>query len=83
MTRLIVWGILIVFVVRALWRLAQGVLEGAGYRRDARELPGVALVKDPVCGVFVAPGHALVLGTGRDARFFCSEKCREAWRKRR
>lgn len=81
MARLILWAILIVLLVRAISRLARGVLEGAGYRRDAG-VPGVALVKDPVCGVFVVPGQALALGSGRDARFFCSEKCRQAWRSR-
>jgi YHS domain-containing protein len=81
MARLILWAILIVVLVRAVSRLARGVLEGAGYRRDGG-VPGVALVKDPVCGVFVVPGQALALGSGRDAKFFCSEKCRQAWRKR-
>lgn len=83
MARLILWIILIVLVVRAFSRLARGVLEGAGYRRDGGGPPGVALVKDPVCGVFVAPGQALALGSGRDAKYFCSERCRQAWRARR
>lgn len=82
MARLILWVILIVLLLRAISRLARGVLEGAGYTRDSRGVPGVALVKDPVCGVFVVPGQALALGSGRDARFFCSEKCRQAWRTR-
>lgn len=82
MARLILWIILIALVVRALSRLARGVLEGAGYRREAGGHPGVALVKDPVCGVFVVPGQALVAGHGRDAKFFCSEKCRQAWQTR-
>ena len=82
MTRLILWAILIVLVLRAVSRLARGVLEGAGYAHDQRQVRGVALVKDPVCGVFVVPGQALAVGSGRDAKFFCSEKCRQAWRAR-
>jgi len=82
MARLILWTLLIAFVVRALSRLVRGVLEGAGYRPEGGGPPGVALVKDPVCGVFVVPGQALVAGRGRDATFFCSEKCRQAWQKR-
>jgi hypothetical protein len=82
MARLILWAILIVLLLNALSRLLKGVLEGAGYRRGAGGPPGVPLVKDPVCGVFVVPGQALVIGSGRDAKFFCSEKCRQAWRAR-
>ena len=60
MARLILWGILILLVVRALSRLLRGVLEGAGYRaRDAAAAEASALVRDPVCGIFVVPGQAL------------------------
>jgi hypothetical protein len=79
MTKLLLWAILIAIVVRSLSRLVRGVLEGAGYRRVPPSKPGVALVRDPVCGVFVVPGQALTIGTGDAARFFCSEKCRREW----
>jgi hypothetical protein len=82
MARLILWVVLIVLLLRAVSRLLRGVLEGAGYRREPGQVTGVSLVKDPVCGVFVVPGQALALGSGRDAKFFCSEKCRQAWRAR-
>lgn len=82
MARLILWAILVALLLRALSRFARGLFEGAGYTRDQRAVPGVPLVKDPVCGIFVVPGQALALGSGRDAKFFCSEKCRQAWRAR-
>ena len=82
MARLILWTLLIALVLRALSRLVRGVLEGAGYGHEGGGPPGVPLVKDPVCGVFVVPGQALMVGNGRDAKFFCSEKCRQAWQKR-
>ncbi len=82
MARLVLWSILILLALRAISRLARGVIEGAGYTRDPRSVQGVALVKDPVCGVFVVPGKALALGSGRDTKFFCSEKCRQAYRVR-
>lgn len=81
MARVILWAILIVLLLRAVSRLMRGVIEGAGYRRQAGP-PGVALVKDPVCGVFVVPTQALTSGGGRDTKFFCSEKCRRAWQAR-
>jgi YHS domain-containing protein len=82
MGRLLLWAVLLFFVLRALSRLLRGVLEGAGYRRDIPQQRSVALVKDPVCGVFVVPGQALTAGTGSAARYFCSEKCRREWQRR-
>jgi YHS domain-containing protein len=79
MTKIILWLILIAFAIRAISRLVRGVLDGAGYRLSGGSPPGVALVRDPVCGMFVVPGQALQLGAGRDARYFCSEKCRREW----
>jgi hypothetical protein len=82
MARLILWAILIVIIARSLSRLLHGVLEGAGYIRDNAPQPSVGLVRDPVCGVFVVPGHALTVGTGEATRYFCSEDCRRKWIKR-
>ncbi len=72
--------ILILFAValRAFSRLFAGILEGAGYRREIG--PGVKLVRDPVCGVFVVRSQALTSGAGEGTRYFCSEKCRKKWR---
>jgi len=81
MVRVIIWGVLIVLLVRALSRLARGVLEGAGYSRTP-DRPSVSLVRDPVCGVFVAPNRALTAGSGAATAYFCSEKCRRAWQHR-
>ena len=53
--------LLILAVVRAVWRLARGVLEGAGYRRVDRPAAarvGVKLERDPVCGTYVSPVEA-------------------------
>jgi hypothetical protein len=83
MARLILWAILIVIIARSLSRLLHGVLEGAGYIRDNAPQRSVGLVRDPVCGVFVVPGHALSVGTGEATRYFCSEDCRRKWSQRR
>ena len=82
MGKLILWGILIVILIRALMRLTRGFLQTAGYARRSGSPPSVRLVKDPVCGVFVAPAQALTSGSGAEARFFCSEKCRSQWTRR-
>ena len=71
--------ILILVVLRLLWKFVRGVLEGAGYYQ-APGRASVGLVRDPVCGVFVVPSKALTAGHGAETRYFCSEKCRSQWR---
>jgi hypothetical protein len=71
--------ILILVVLRLLWRFVRGVLEGAGYYQ-APGRSSVGLVRDPVCGVFVVPSKAITAGHGAEMRYFCSEKCRSQWR---
>jgi hypothetical protein len=80
MARVLLWLVLIALLVRAVSRLVKGVLDGAGYRLGHAEPAGVGLVRDPVCGTFVVPGKALVIGEGRDRRYFCSDRCRREWR---
>ena len=82
MYRLILWGILIVLLLRAVSRLLRGMLQGAGYRSDGGAAPSVPLVKDPVCGVFVPRDKALTAGAGGATEYFCSDKCRQEWRAR-
>jgi YHS domain-containing protein len=69
--------ILIWLVVRGFLRLARGVMEGLGV--GAAAPPAVALVRDPVCGTFVAPSTSLSFGTGARTRYFCSENCRRTY----
>jgi uncharacterized protein len=82
MSRIIIWALLVILIIRVLMRLGRGILAGAGYTRDGQHPPSVALVKDPVCGVFVPRTKALTSGSGSDMKFFCSEKCRKAWARR-
>jgi YHS domain-containing protein len=75
--------LLILAVVRALWRLGKGVLEGVGYRRvDGSGKVGVKLERDPVCGTYVSPTKAPVLRIGGETLYFCSDKCRREWERR-
>jgi len=75
--------LLILAVVRAVWRLGKGVLEGAGYRRvDGPAKVGVKLERDPVCGTYVSPSKAPALRVGGDTIYFCSDKCRRQWERR-
>jgi YHS domain-containing protein len=80
MLRWLLFAVLFVFIVRALSRLMSGVLDGAGYRQQDAQ-PSVKLVRDPVCGMFVTPSKALTASARGETKFFCSEACRDQWRK--
>ena len=59
-----------------------GAGSGAG-RRATRGQPSaepVHMVRDPVCGTFVVPERAVSVADGRARVYFCSEKCRDAYR---
>ena len=57
---------------------------GRGYRghggRDG-DAASVPLVRDPVCGTYVVREKALTAGSGDRMQYFCSEKCRDEYRK--
>jgi YHS domain-containing protein len=84
MVRLLLLLLLAIFVVRALWRLVDGIIEGAtGRPRPTRSpQPGVQMARDPVCGTFVVPNRAVILAEGRGQVYFCSTKCRDKYRAR-
>ena len=75
--------LLVLAVLRAVWRLVKGMLEGAGYQQvDGGVTQGVKLVKDPNCGTFVSPARALAMRLGGETVYFCSDKCRREWEQR-
>jgi hypothetical protein len=75
--------LLIFAVVRAVWMLLKGVIEGADGRRGDRSLKaGGTLARDPNCGTFVSPAQAPALRVGGEMVYFCSEKCRREWERR-
>ena len=81
MYRVLLWAILVFVLARLAWRLLRGVFEGLGYQQPKGGRQSVGLVRDPVCGMFVAPGTALTSGVGSSTRYFCSEKCRQQYAK--
>jgi YHS domain-containing protein len=82
MLRLILFVLLAIFVVRALWRLLEGIVEGASRSPGAAPDHGVSMVRDPVCGTFVLPASAVTLVDGRAHLYFCSDACRDKYRTR-
>jgi YHS domain-containing protein len=82
--RFILLAILLTLVARAFWRLMDGVIAAAGGGSGGRRAqpPGVKLVRDPVCGTYVASTSSLSITSGGSTHHFCSERCREEFRKR-
>jgi YHS domain-containing protein len=77
--KILLVGILVLMIARAFWRVVDGILDGA---RGGQERGGTAvkLVRDPVCGTYVAPTAALSLSAGGTTHYFCSEECRAKYR---
>jgi YHS domain-containing protein len=73
MVSLILKLLLLLIVIRLLWRFARGVMEGYAPERQAKS---VGLVRDPVCGVYVVPSRALTAVANGQISYFCSEQCR-------
>jgi YHS domain-containing protein len=76
--RILLIAILVLLIARAFWRVVDGILEASGGRRT--RVPSVKLVRDPVCGTYVAPNPELSLISGRTTHYFCSEECRSKYR---
>ena len=82
--RLTLFIVFAIIVARGFWRLVDGILEGVAGRRPRSRAParGVQMVRDPICGTFLLPDHALTLADGRAQLFFCSDSCRDKYRAR-
>jgi YHS domain-containing protein len=82
MLRVLLIGVLLILIARAFWRVVDGVIAGASGapRRGARTPAAVKLVRDPICGTFVAPRTALSASAGGQTHYFCSEACRQKFR---
>ena len=82
MFRLALFVILSIFIARAFWRLIDGVIEGVSGRPagSSREIRGVPMARDPVCGTYVVPDRSVAIVDGRQQVFFCSTVCRDKYR---
>ena len=80
MIRVLLLAILSFLVVRALRTIFRGVIVGAagGARSPSSS---VKLVRDPVCGTHVTPRSNLSITTKGTTYYFCSEQCRDKFRK--
>ncbi len=85
MLRLALLLVLFAVVARAFWRLVDGIVEGlTGQPPRSSQPPArrISMQRDPVCGTFVVPEHAVRLADGARVLYFCSARCRDAYRAR-
>lgn len=66
--------IVILIIVRILWRMIMGPMRRPRHERNGKKT--VPLVRDPVCGTYLLPDRAVKTGAGESTLYFCSETCR-------
>ncbi len=87
--RVLFW-ILRALAVLLLIRLVVNAVMGGRRRQPAAPRPSRSpqerslgeLVRDPNCGTYVAKASAIAVGSGDNARYFCSVKCRDEHERR-
>ncbi|MBI4886536.1 MAG: YHS domain-containing protein [Acidobacteria bacterium] len=79
MLRFALLAILFIIVARMFWRLVDAVIAGAAGEAPRGQGSPVKLVRDPVCGTYVAPRAALSVTSGGTTHYFCSDDCRNAY----
>ena len=82
MTRFVLLAVLLLVVVWAFSRFLDGIIEAfGGLPNRSRSKTPVKLVRDPVCGTWIAPQNSLGLRAGDVTHYFCSDQCRDLFRK--
>ena len=74
--------LVVVLLVRAVWKFVGGILAGVAAPPKSSPRTGMQLVRDPVCGTYIDPSRALSDKSGVTVYYFCSESCRKAFRPR-
>ena len=85
LVRTLLFFLLGVFLVRAVYRFLGGMVQGASsqpHQKRQASPPAVKMMRDPVCGTYVVPGKALELVRRGETLYFCSEKCRREYERR-
>lgn len=72
--------LLVALVVRVIVSAVSGLLRPKGASEPMGDRgKRTALVRDPVCGTYVEPSHAVSTRAGSTVHYFCSESCRQAF----
>jgi len=76
--------LLLALVLRAIWRLFEGITQGAAPdgSRERTSRSAARMVKDPVCGTYVVPARALTATRDGETAWFCCPECQRSWQRR-
>jgi YHS domain-containing protein len=75
--------LLLLIVIRLVWRFIAGVMDGMNPPSPGSgKKKSVPLVRDPVCGTYIVRDRALTLEAGKQIQYFCSERCRDEYARR-
>jgi len=78
--RILIIALLLYIAIRVgfwFYRQIKLYLSQANSRTVSRGADASDMVRDPVCGIYVAASQALKEVTGSGTFYFCSQKCRE------
>ena len=77
-TRVLIVGLLLYVAIRvAFWFYRQVKLYLSQVNSVSRRPDASDMVRDPVCGIYVAASQALREVTGSGTFYFCSRQCRD------
>lgn len=81
--RFLFWVVVLTWVMSLLRRLVNRMQAGGSREKRDIDLPSDAfsqkLVRDPVCGMHIAPTLALTVKQGGETVHFCSPECRDKY----
>ena len=90
MLRFIIVSLILTILLRLISSTYSAFMDGLngprgrhrGAPRTSSPQQAVHMARDPVCGTFVVPERAVSIADGHARVYFCSEKCRDAYRAR-
>jgi YHS domain-containing protein len=87
MARLVLILVLFILIARSFWRVVDNIVAAASGQPPEGTGPSgrasaAKMVRDPVCGTFVLPERSLSIADRQGRVFFCSEACRDAYRRK-
>jgi YHS domain-containing protein len=81
--RFLFWVVVLTWAMSLLRRLVNRMQAGARDEKRDIDLPSDSfsqkLVRDPVCGMHIAPSLALTVKQGGETVHFCSPECRDKY----
>lgn len=81
--RFLFWVLIVSWSVSLLRRLVNSMGAGMANKNEPLDVPSDAvsrkLVRDPVCGMHIAEGLAIVERSGGEPVYFCSEECHQKY----